>query len=159
MTRLSDVEWVVVHCSATNPDQDIGEDEIRQMHLAKGWDDIGYHVVVRRNGAKEYGRPFDVRGAHVKGYNSHSLGICMVGGVSVNGPPENNFTPEQFASVLEVLDALHILFPTAKVKGHRDFFPDLNGDGVIDKNDWLKDCPCFNVRQWLHANFRSGYVG
>lgn len=157
MTNLGEVAWLAVHCSATPPSQDIGEVEIREMHLAKGWDDIGYHVVIRRDGTKEYGRPFDVRGAHVKGFNSNSLGICMVGGVNENGNPEDNYSPEQFTSLLEVLDALHILFPNAKAKGHRDFFPDLNGDGVIDEQDWLKDCPCFDVHAFLVSKWRSAY--
>ncbi|MDA5624327.1 N-acetylmuramoyl-L-alanine amidase, partial [Pasteurella multocida] len=35
--------------------------------------------------------------------------------------------------------------------GHRDLSPDLNGDGTITPNEWLKDCPCFDVWEWLDS--------
>ena len=60
---------------------DIGSWEIRKWHLAKGWKDIGYHFVIRLNGAIEQGRPVEQVGAHVQGHNSTTIGVCYVGGV------------------------------------------------------------------------------
>lgn len=131
-------EYIVVHCAATKATMDIGVREIRQWHVQKGWLDIGYHFVIRRNGTVENGRPHDVVGSHVKDYNSRSLGICLAGGIDAKGNPENNFTPEQFNSLKLLLLAQKRTYPGAKIVGHRD----LNSG---------KACPSFDVGPWLVA--------
>jgi N-acetylmuramoyl-L-alanine amidase len=45
--------------------------------------------------------------------------------------------------------------PDENVKGHRDWSPDLDGDGEIEQNEWLKDCPCFNVREFMDNDERK----
>ena len=148
MRRLT--RYIVVHASATGPTSDIGVDEIRDWHVNKnGWSDIGYHAVIRRSGQIEYGRHFDEPGAHVKGQNYQSVGVCMVGGVDANNKPENNFTAPQFASLKILLAMLRRSYPNAAILGHRDLSPDLDGDGIVEKHEWLKDCPCFDVQAWL----------
>lgn len=142
-------KYIVVHCSATPPSSDIGVDEIRDWHTRKGWSDIGYHAVIKRTGHLEFGRHFDQPGAHVKGQNFQSVGICLVGGVDENGKAENNFSASQLSTLRNVIAMLVCAYPHAKVLGHRDLSPDLNGDGKITSEEWLKDCPCFDVRQWL----------
>lgn len=127
---------LVVHCAATKPTMDIGVREIRQWHVQQGWLDVGYHFVIRRNGTVEDGRPHDVIGSHAKGYNSTSLGICLVGGINAKGNPENNFTPEQFNSLKLLLIAHKRTYPQAKIVGHRDL-------------DSGKACPSFDVAEWL----------
>lgn len=136
-TARKRTDWLVVHCSATSPKQDIGAKEIRQWHRQKGWIDIGYHFVIRRNGTVEKGRPIDVVGAHVENWNAVSVGVCMAGGIDEKGQPENNFTPAQFAALAELLIDLKKQYPDAQVKGHRDF-PNVK-----------KACPSFDVRQWI----------
>ena len=116
---------------------DIGEDEIRRWHKNKKWSDIGYNIVIRRNGRVEVGRPLDHRGAHVAGYNNRALGICLIGGMSAEGTDENNFTPEQWLSLEDTLKWLRRVYPGAHVQGHREF------PGVT------KTCPCFNVWEKL----------
>ncbi len=133
---MNNIKYLVVHCSATPPTMNIGKEEIKQWHLERGWSDIGYHVVIRRNGVVEYGRPFDKMGAHIKGYNKNSLGVCLVGGVDDKGKPSNNFTERQFNTLGCVLTALEMLFPGASIRGHRDF------PGVT------KACPSFDVDLW-----------
>lgn len=130
-------DFIAVHCSATGPDLDIGEDEIRQWHVDKGWADIGYNVVIRRSGLVEIGRPLDYQGAHVNGYNATSIGVCLVGGVDDNGKAADNFMPAQMRSLLDTLRFLRRYAPAAKIQGHRDF-PEVK-----------KDCPSFDVRAWL----------
>lgn len=144
MRRRTD--FIVIHCSATRANSDIGVDEIRDMHLRRGWSDIGYHAVIRRDGEIEFGRHFDEAGAHVKGQNYRSVGVCLVGGINAAGKPEDNFTEEQFDSLDSIVDTLRRAYPYAEVLGHRDLSPDLDGDGVIGKHEWVKDCPCFEVR-------------
>jgi N-acetylmuramoyl-L-alanine amidase len=129
-------KYLVVHCAATKPTMDIGLREIRQWHRERGWLDIGYHFVIRRDGSVEKGRPQDVIGAHVEGHNYESLGVCLAGGINALGKPENNFTPEQFESLRSLLAKLKADYPSAQVVGHRDLDP-------------KKACPSFNVASWL----------
>ena len=154
MRRRTD--YIVVHCSATQPDSDIGVDEIRDWHVNQNkWGDVGYHAVIRRDGEIEFGRHFDEAGAHVKGQNFRSVGVCLVGGVDADGNPENNFTQNQFESLTILLDMLERAYPLAKILGHRDLSPDLDGDGVVEKHEWRKDCPCFDVVTWRAGDGRT----
>ena len=130
------INWLVVHTAATRPSMDIGAKEIRRWHKAKGWSDIGYHYVIRRDGTLEKGRPESVVGAHVRNHNSDSLGITLVGGVNENLEPENNYTKAQWVTLEKLLKELSIKYPSARVKGHRDF------PGVH------KACPCFDAEPW-----------
>jgi len=144
------VHTIVVHCSATGPDRDIGRDEIDLWHRQRGWWGIGYHHVVRRDGTVEPGRPLHVQGAHVRGNNYDTWGICMVGGVGEDGQPEDNFTDAQYQS-LRLMIGGYRGYAGKKIKclGHRDFSPDLNGDGQITKEEWTKACPCFEIADKL----------
>jgi hypothetical protein len=139
---------IVVHVTATPPDRDIGVAEVRKMHIAQGWSDIGYNEVLRRNGRSETGRGLDAIGAHVAGYNSTAFGISMVGGVDKSGRPQHNATPEQMAALETRARELVARYPEAKLCGHRDLSPDRNGNGVIEAGEWLKACPCFDVIPW-----------
>ncbi len=136
MTTRRRTDIIVVHCSATPPKQDIDAAFIRQWHRKeRGWQDIGYHFVIKRDGTIEKGRDIHVVGAHVAGKNSESVGVCMVGGVDNKDRPENNFTPEQFTSLKKTLDFLKIIYPTARIAGHREFSN--------------KACPSFDIHEWL----------
>ena len=78
-----DISLLVIHCSATPVTMDIGVKEIREWHTSdpRNWSDIGYHYVIRLDGTLERARPLYKSGAHARGYNSNSIGICIVGGV------------------------------------------------------------------------------
>lgn len=130
-------DFIVVHCSATPPGLDIGRLEIDQWHKDKGWNGIGYHGVIRRDGTWEKGRDVNAVGAHVKNYNSRSIGICLVGGVDgVGGKSVNNFTRDQMVMLELRVKDFKDMYPDAIVQGHRDF-PNVK-----------KDCPCFDVKSW-----------
>lgn len=151
---------ITVHCSATKPDQNVTVDDIRKMHLKRGFNDIGYHIYIRRDGSVHAGRPEHLQGAQVKGHNKDNLGICLEGGINGQNKPEDNFTGEQYNALYGVLidKCEQYNIPYTEVCGHRDWFPDLNGDGIIDKCDWLKDCPCFDVRTWFKKELKSNGV-
>lgn len=121
------------------------------MHRARGFFMIGYHLVIRRDGSIESGRPIDTKGAHVEGFNHNSIGVCMVGGVNEAHPTraEDNFTDAQFETLAITLKQLHTAYPEARICGHRDLSPDLNKDGIIQPREWLKMCPSFSVADFL----------
>lgn len=148
---MKPIKLLVVHCSATPADRDIGVAEIRAMHRARGWKDVGYHYVIRRDGRIEKGRADTVMGAHVQGHNNGSLGICLVGGVKPDMTAETNFTPIQYAALAQLLTTLTGRYPDARVCGHRDLSPDRNGNGRVEKGEWVKDCPTFDVEPWWAA--------
>jgi len=146
--RAQAVQYIVWHCSATKPDQPIGADWIKALHKSKGWDGIGYHIVIKQDGKLETGEDLKNRGAHVEGYNDKSVGVCMVGGLDAAGKPDGStFTEAQWKSAFIVQTFLAALYPGAKAVGHRDLSPDLNGDGEIQPREWLKQCPCFNAEE------------
>lgn len=136
---------IAIHCSATKANldfygpqatADIGVKEITVWHKERGFNGIGYHFVIRRNGVIETGRDLNIAGAHVANYNSNSIGICLVGGVDSKNKAENNYTKEQWDSLLKLIKALREKFPKTIIKGHRDY-PKVN-----------KECPCFDVAEW-----------
>lgn len=133
------IEIAIVHASATPPEMDIGVKDIRVWHVEeRGWSDIGYHFVIRRNGVVEIGRPLYLQGAHCRGYNRESVGICLVGGLDSNKNSINNFTREQELSLSSMIK----FFSKDVVFGHNDFNKD-------------KDCPCFNVEEWINSGTLS----
>lgn len=136
---MAEVRYLIVHCSASPGTLDIGAKEIDLWHRQRGFFMIGYHKVIRRNGVIEDGRKLDQPGAHVSGYNQFSIGVCLVGGTDAHLVPENNFTPEQFNTLRQLLTDLRVQFPRAEILGHRDI-PNV-----------AKACPSFDVRQWLIA--------
>jgi len=147
-------EYVVWHCSATSPSQDIGSAQIDIWHKAKGWDGIGYALVIRRDGRLECGEDFKKAGAHAKGYNNKSIGVVLVGGVDEDGKSENNFTALQWAAAKNVYEFFSLLYPGAVHVGHRDLSTDTDHDGRIQKQEFMKDCPCFSVKQWIENDLR-----
>lgn len=134
------LDKIVIHCSATPPTMDIGAKEIRSWHVnERKWRDIGYHFVVRRNGEVELGRPLDMQGAHARGHNKTSVGVCWVGGVDKDMNPENNMTREQESELWCTVQNLMLTYGIEKehVVGHRDL------PGVT------KACPSFDVKEWI----------
>lgn len=139
---MKQVDYIVIHSAATPETMDIGVEDIRRWHRQKGWLEVGYHKVIRRDGTVEDGRALNVPGAHARGFNHRSVGICLAGGVeSDKKTPECNFTHAQWDALGELVADLkdHDMFPNAEVVGHRDL-PKVN-----------KACPCFDVASWWDA--------
>lgn len=152
----SPIKLLVIHCSATKASLDIGAAEINTWHIARGWHGIGYHYVIRRDGQIEYGRPHEQVGAHTKGHNNGSLGICMVGGLDDNAEAQDNFTAEQYEALTHLVGMLEYVYPGVAVMGHRDLSPDIDGDGVVGPHEWVKACPCFEVSEWYAEALGDG---
>lgn len=113
---------IIVHCSATAECKDFTVEDIRRWHKAQGWSDIGYHYVVYRDGSIHDGRDVNISGAHCTGHNSHSIGVCYIGGVATDGKtPKDTRTERQKAALLSLLLDLKKLYPGAAIHGHRDY--------------------------------------
>ena len=140
---------IVIHCSATPPERDVGVADIDLMHKQRGWQSIGYHIVIKRTGKVEFGESLILQGAHAKGHNADSVAICLSGGLNASGKSENNYTDEQWAALKDTVEFLRRAYPKAVVVGHRDLSPDKDGDGLIERHEFMKDCPCFSVLDWL----------
>lgn len=131
------VTLLIVHCSATPEGRSLDFESCREDHIRhRGFRDIGYHFYITRDGCIHRGRPLEQIGAHCKGHNRHSVGICYEGGLDAHGQPADTRTLEQRASLLALLRELKRVFPRALVVGHRDLNPQ-------------KACPCFEaVREY-----------
>jgi N-acetylmuramoyl-L-alanine amidase len=149
------INLIVIHCSATPQGQNVTVYDIDTWHAARGFfrsaqacarlnpllPHIGYHYFIDIPGSLHTGRSLDEIGAHVEGHNANSIGICMAG--------MTRFAPAQWDALRGLVQSLQTAFPDARICGHRDLSPDLNGDGVIESNEWVKTCPTFDVKTWL----------
>ena len=144
------IDHIIIHCSATCEGSSLSVEELEKMHRRRGFRGIGYHYYIRRDGTVTNTRPLEVIGAHCKGNNAHSVGICYEGGLDARGNPKDTRTPEQRSAMhLLVAQLLKRFKNNVCICGPRDLSPDLNGDGVIEPEEWVKECPCFEVRKEL----------
>lgn len=115
----------IIQCS----DSETGDvSHIRRWHLQRGWRDVGYHFIIRRDGEIEVGRQLNEVGSHCMGHNADSIGTCLIG--------KSSFAPAQFAALNKLHAGLRELFPNLTAHGHRDFQP-------------AKTCPNFEVNDVL----------
>lgn len=138
---MRDLHKIILHCTATKPDQDICAADVDEWHRARGWKGIGYHYLIRLDGSVELGRPLDQIGAHCKGQNEGSVGIAYAGGLNDRGKPEDTMTGMQEIAWMQLVRSLRILFGPMSVHGHNEFS--------------AKACPSFDVQQkfgWMNQN-------
>ena len=147
MTTQGNIKRIVMHYSATYPDQDIGATQIDEWHRARGFARIGYHYVIRRDGLVQTGRPENVVGAHVRGHNTGSIGICVVGGLDratgANVGVDNR-TPAQIAAQIKLTRDILRRHPGAQVMGHRDLV--------------ATQCPAYDAAAWWASAQASNVV-
>ena len=126
------IDLIVVHCSATRCDQRYSVRQLIRDH-ADRFGFTGYHYYVTRGGMIFQTRHEQLVGAHARGYNEHSLGVCYEGGLDAGGAPDDTRTDRQKQALLRLLKRLKAAHPEARILGHRDL------PGV------KTDCPCFNA--------------
>jgi len=131
---MRSIKKIIIHCSDTPDDMEIGRKEIHLWHTdprpnGNGWRDIGYHAVVRRDGTVEVGRPTAENGAHVRGHNHDSLGICWIG----RDQPSAIQYQSLLAKVLEW--CLWLDIPSSEIYGHCEF-------------DKMKTCPNMDIEKF-----------
>jgi N-acetylmuramoyl-L-alanine amidase len=130
---MRNINKIIVHCSATPEGRDVSVDEIRRWHVdERGFSDIGYHWIITLNGTLEKGRHESKSGAHAKGYNRNSIGVCYVGGVDADMKPKDTRTEAQKETLRCLLEDLKERYPQAKIIGHKDVSS--------------KSCPSFDAK-------------
>ncbi len=134
MQNKRNITRIILHCSATAEGKDFTTADIKKWHLARGFSDIGYHYIIYRDGSIHTGRDESVIGAHCKGYNYNSIGVCYIGGCAKDGrTPKDTRTPEQKDAIIKLLKELKSRYPKATIHGHREFS--------------VKACPSFDARK------------
>ena len=103
MDKREITDTIVIHCTQTPADMNIGADKITEWHKDRGFDTIGYHFVIRRDGTIETGRDINMVGAHAVAVNGTSIGVALAGGGTADKGWENNFTPIQFETLKSIL--------------------------------------------------------
>ena len=144
---MKKIDSIIIHCSATRAGQDIKAKDIDRMHRARGFSQIGYNYVIDLDGTIEAGRPLTIAGAHCIGYNDHSVGICYIGGLDTSGKPADTRTPVQKTAMDDLINKLTREYEISELLGHRDTSPDLNDNGIVEPFEFIKVCPCFDVRE------------
>ena len=139
------INLIVVHCSATREDCTLSPEALDRLHRQRGFNGTGYHYYIRKDGMVYPTRPLERIGAHIRGFNRNSVGICYEGGLDCRGRPADTRTPAQRATLRQLVRQLLERFPGCRVCGHRDLSPDLNGNGEIEPEEWIKQCPFFEV--------------
>lgn len=134
VTNSRYINEIIVHCSATAEGKDFTVADIKKWHLARGFSDIGYHYVIYRDGSINKGRDESKIGAHCTGHNSHSIGVCYIGGCASDGKtPKDTRTAAQKTALVKLLKELRVKYPNATIHGHREFAN--------------KACPSFDARK------------
>lgn len=134
---------IILHCAATPEGKDYTVEQIRAWHTTpkpkgNGWQDIGYHYVIYRDGSVHPGRPVEQQGAHCTGHNARSIGVCYIGGNAADGKtPKDTRTAAQRTAMERFVRQLLRQYPGATVHGHNEFA--------------AKACPSFDVQAWLKA--------
>mgnify|MGYP003135681650 FL=1 len=141
---MREIEKIIFHCSATIEGQNISAATIKRWHVRdRGWSDIGYHYIIGLDGKIESGRPVNKQGAHAKGFNKTSIGVCYIGGLSKNKRAKDTRTDAQKNAMIKLIKTLKNIYPDATLHGHREFSN--------------KSCPCFDVQK-DYAEFQpQGY--
>lgn len=128
------IDKIILHCAATPEGRDVKTETIRSWHVkGRGWSDIGYHFVIELDGSVVAGRPLHRPGAHTKGHNATSIGVCYVGGIDKDKNPKDTRTKAQKESMDNLIESLLSDHPDASVHGHNEFAS--------------KACPSFDVAQ------------
>lgn len=127
------IDLIVVHCSDSDVQAHDNIETIRTWHVKEnGWSDIGYNFFIPKDGNVHIGRDEEFAGAHVRGFNRRSIGVCLSG--------KKLFTDAQFHSLGELCKGLMIKYGISKdrVVGHCDLDP-------------LKTCPNFDLKKLVDS--------
>jgi N-acetyl-anhydromuramyl-L-alanine amidase AmpD len=139
---MRDIKFIVVHCTAGQPNQKTESIKDYWKRVLK-WKSVGYHIIINEDGTWERLAEDSQPTNGVKGHNHHSIHICYKGGLK----GLDTRTDAQKVTLRVILQEYKLKYRKAFILGHRDLSPDLNKDGKISKNEWVKICPCFSASE------------
>ncbi len=146
-----ELQYLVLHCTATPAGREVTADEIRAWHTAppprgRGWKQVGYTDLIHLDGRRERlvdnnedarVDPWEITNG-ASGYNSTSRHVVYVGGVATDGrTPRDTRTPAQRREMERYVKDFHRRFPRVKIVGHNQLA--------------AKACPSFDVPAWLKS--------
>ena len=152
-----DITEAVVHWTANFIDQDLTAEDIHRVHVNRGFDEIGYHFIILRDGSLQLGRDINKVGAHALRRNAHSIGISFVGGINLtsseakrlggyqavanNGTyaSSDSLTDAQFKTFDMFMDSFFSAFPYGQAFGHMDTDPNRKPDPGFDVREYCKN--------------------
>ena len=100
---MRQINKIIIHCSATPEGRKTSAEEIKSWHLERGFSDIGYHYIVHLDGSISYGRNIEKIGAHSRGQNKMSIGVCYIGGLDESLDAKDTRTPQQKESLSDLV--------------------------------------------------------
>lgn len=140
------VNKIVIHCSASPENVNYTFEQCIKDHKARGFKKCGYHRFISKDGTIHIGRHFDEIGAHAgNGQNAKTIGICYEGGLDSKKKAKDTRTQEQKAAMIQCIKEAIAYGQIKSIVGHRDLSPDIDGDGIVEPQEWIKMCPCFEV--------------
>lgn len=141
---MRNIKYIVLHCTGGPANQTTAT--IKSFwKKVNGWNNVGYHKLISADGTvEELAKPEQITNG-VKGHNANSYHICYKGGQA----GKDTRTEAQKQALYNEVKKAKAMFPGAVILGHRDLSPDLNADGIISPNEWTKECPSFDVKEWL----------
>ena len=143
------VSNIVIHCTAGNQKQTVADILAYWKSAHPTWAGRpGYHQLITADGLPHRLAKDEQVTYGVANHNQHSIHICYTGGIDARGKAVDNRTAAQKKTMQGLVHGYLAKYPTAKVVGHRDFSPDLDGDGVIEPFEFIKMCPCFDAKAW-----------
>lgn len=147
------IKYLTIHCTATPEGRDFGVSGINAIAAQRfGPGGKSYHWIVTIDGVKHRNIQDNVRGIHVANNNTGNIGVVYEGGLAADGKtPKDTRTEAQKTALLEIVAEYRKRYPGIVIRGHRDWSPDLDGDGTIEPHEYIKACPSFDVAEFLKA--------
>ena len=151
MAPLGPVKFVTQHCTATPEGLDLTAQQVSDMDI-RIFKQVSYHYVVLLDGTLVNTLGVEFKGAHTGSHNTGNIGISYVGGIDRRTKQaKDTRTPAQKATIAKFYRDMQAKYPGVVIQGHRDWSPDLDSDGKIEPNEWVKQCPCYDVKAWIAA--------
>jgi N-acetylmuramoyl-L-alanine amidase len=136
--KRKETKYIIIHCSDSTPSEDLTVCDLNKLHRQKGFLNIRFHLIIKRDGSIEAGRDIDEVGSHTEDLDDQSVSICLIGGVETNkdNEPRLNYTARQWETLRNLVKSMCLLYPEANVVGFNE----------VDTN---KVSPYFDVQAWF----------
>lgn len=148
------IRYIFIHCTGTKPGATV--EALRRGFEARGWSRPGYHYVIGTDGSVTQLLDEELIANGVMGYNSTSVHVAYIGGIDTRGRAADTRTQQQKEQLRRLTATLKSRYPEARVLGHRDISPDTNGNGRVDPEERIKECPCYDVASEGASGDRQG---